>query len=589
MVLGGLLSQPDTSRADPCVGQECGAPECSAHRDLPVRPGGRRELAVVCSRATAVAITQQPAHTRVTDASVEYYGVRLTLETPADAPERETATIVVDGYTTSQEVTVPIRTVPLSENSPPTCVGGEVSERSLGLAPAEVWMNYAASCHDRDGDAFVVEGTGPGEHLGLPMAVAASWSSGNWRYRTVTHAGTEVTTVAATDELGARSEDAEVKVTIGPLVDRLPRCRLNGWGHGDDPASVYTRPGATRRFSVHCEDEDVDPMVPFVTDAPDRGTFTSIVPVLPMTNRWHHWLDVIYEPDGESLEPDPFGFMAAGAFGPGPEARLRLVPREPPANAGASCGWSEMTVIGVVPGLTDFYCGDGDGDPLRVEVVGEPANGSIGDPALVPDHSGYTRILVPYTADPGFEGRDCIRVRITDDYGSEMIISIDIEVLAPLPDALPLPTSTASPALLLASPPPLAGRPEGGSRVPVDWELAIRTYAQQTLGTPAVARVEVLPDVEVWMPKRVSRARLRAEGRAPGMLVLCAGGCTVRSRARIGGATRRTARAAAGSEPQLVWATATRAQLRRARKVRLRVGIERPGARRVVRRALRLG
>ena len=82
-------------------------------------------------------------------------------------------------------------------------------------------------CRDDDGDEFILRGGGPGVHGESPMSVPAGGGVSNWWYRTATHAGTEQTTIFATDVLGARSADATLEVTVGPGVDRLPECRPN--------------------------------------------------------------------------------------------------------------------------------------------------------------------------------------------------------------------------------------------------------------------------------------------------------------------------------------------------------------------------
>ena len=83
---------------------------------------------------------------------------------------------------------------------------------------------------------------------------------------------------------------------------------------------------------------------------------------------------------------------------------------------------------GFPPAEGKFTCSDAEGDPLTAELIQAPRHGTAVPPTVTPARYGEMDIHVPYVPNPGYEGYDCVKVRISDGYGSVMELSMDIEV-----------------------------------------------------------------------------------------------------------------------------------------------------------------
>ncbi len=188
-----------------------------------------------------------------------------------------------------------------------------------------------------------------------------------WHYLPTIAAGEEQTTYYAIDALGARSADAPISVVLGPAVDRLPTCHPSSWSTYPAFNPIYSRPGATRRFAVMCDDADGDALQPRLTSAPTRGAFADFAPELPSHGFWgtEVWVDVTYVPHSSHEGEDRFAVTATGTRGDGPAGQMGIVSRALPANSGAGCGWSPGSTKPGVPVTLEATCEDTDGDPVH--------------------------------------------------------------------------------------------------------------------------------------------------------------------------------------------------------------------------------
>ncbi|MEA2386794.1 MAG: hypothetical protein QOJ22_968, partial [Thermoleophilaceae bacterium] len=263
----------------------------------------------------------------------------------------------------------------------------------------------------------------------------------------------------ATDSLGARSADAQLEVTVGPDVDRPPECTPSSY-MAADPIPIWSRPGAVRRFAIGCRDPDGDQFTASLTSPPQRGTLALVEPPDTQYGYWggERWMDATYVPVDSGLEPDPFTVTASGPRGDGPPGRMAIVPRALPENGGGGCGWSPANVPVGVGGLASVSCSDDDGDPLSAELVSEPLHGTAAPAVVTPGRYGSSDITIPYVPDPGYEGYDCVKVKVTDGNGLVFEIAIDIWV-RPAP---PPPPSFIPPLPTLPTLPPLPPNPSAG-------------------------------------------------------------------------------------------------------------------------------
>jgi hypothetical protein len=554
-----------------------------------------RSVRVSCTGATSARLVTPPAHSDVTNVAAGFSGLTFDARPHADAPREEEAVFELTGHEGSAEQRVRLEVLPNDRNSAPVCWGDRAAMRSDGTGPVEVSVN--PYCWDFDGDDFVIEGGGPGVHLDLPRHVPAGEGGSGSRYRTATYSGSETTTVWATDSLGARSADAEVQVTVGPNVDRPPRCTPSSYSTADVIA-VNTRPGQVRRFALICVDLDGDPFVSHLSSPPARGALALVEgPPTAGYSAFERWSDATYVPTDDSLEPDPFSVTATGTAGDGPEARMAMVPRALPYNGGGGCGWSPAEAVSPAPAVLHVSCDDDEGDPLTAEVVTAPHHGTLTPAVVTPSAYGEQAITSTYVPEPGYEGYDCVQLRIADGHGLEFKISVDIWVRPPvkveppdlpelpqLPEVPELPSTPELPHVSPVVPPPTVTVPLGASGTP------LRRLVEKVLGTRSVKRVKSFAGAQVWARTKLSRSGLLRLGEAPGLVVVCAGRCRVQADSVLaGGATpirssrRKSVVAVTPGQPQVLALTlgdAERLRLRGLRKpaARFTVSIRRAGA-----------
>jgi hypothetical protein len=550
-----------------CAEATCGVPKCW-EPTVRVRPDVTRAVSVYCYGATRASLVTAPAHVAVSNVTVDYSGLHFDARPEDGAPRWDEAVFEIGGYDGSIQQRVSIEVVPTSENSPPICSGDHVTQRSDGKGPVDVYLH--PWCRDPDGDDFVITGGPPGVHGDSPKTVPAGSSDSNWRYRTATFSGDETTTIWATDSLGARSEDAQLQVTVGPNVDRPPEC---GWS--GNLTQVYSRPGATRRFALMCTDPDGDPFTTRLSDPPERGLLTLFDVGDPSSGWWgtERWIDAAYVPRDDSLEPDPFTMTATGAKGDGPVAHMAIVPHALPYNSGGGCGWNPTVNTFGLTGKLWMSCSDDDGDPLSTEIETPPRHGTLAPAVITPSRYGNDDINIEYVPDPGYEGYDCVTVKVTDGHGLVFDLSFDIWV-RPAPVQVVPPPLPPTPLL-----PPVPPLPIGDAGQPVGVQDAV----EQALGTKAVKRLGTYGGAQVWARSTLSRHDLVRWGRAPGLVVVCSKRCQIRSDAKLATGVRsvRSARrssvaAAASGQPQVLSLRVTRAErraLRHARKPRAKFSV----------------
>jgi hypothetical protein len=568
--LSSLLAVPAEASAAGCGATSCGVPSCW-EPSVRVRPDMTRTVSVSCSGVTSARLLTAPAHSDVSNVDADWYGFHFDARPHGGAPRHDEAVFELSGHEGTAEQRVAIEVVPTSENSPPVCDGDRVTQRSDGTGPVDVYMH--PYCRDPDGDDFVIRGGPPGVHSDSPKHVPAGSGDANWHYRTATFSGDESTSIWATDSLGARSADARLDVTVGPAVERPPECRPSTWG-GTDVFPIWSRPGAVRRFGLYCQDPDGDALSPRVSSPPKRGQIPLFAVGEPQYGFWgvERWIDATYVPADDSLEPDQFSVTASGPRGDGPAARMGIFPRALPENGGAGCGWSGAGVRTDTPGTLTVTCSDDEGDPLSAEIVSEPLHGTVGPVVITPALYGQSDITLPYVPNPGYEGYDCVKVKISDGHGLVFEIAIDIWVGPEVQWYGPPPRYVPPPPTL----PPL---PRGSTMRTGQ----IRTLVRQALGTTAVKRLRATKDAQVWTRSQVSRRDLMRHGRAPGLVVVCLTRCQVRGTSSLAtgapharGSRRKSVTAATRGQAPVLSLAITRSErraLRRARKARAKFSV----------------
>jgi hypothetical protein len=592
ILLAFAFAAPTSARASSCdeaTDSGCGKPRCWVNT-VKLRPDRTRAVRVGCHNAKDAKVKTAPAHSDISNMRVvQWDGVHFDARPRDGAPRDDSMVLEIAGPEQTIELTVPIEVIPLDENSAPQCDGGSYTQRSDGTGPVEISM--WPYCRDSEGDAFTIEGGGPGTHPYSPKTVPAGQSGAGWLYRTATFSGTETTTIWGTDEFGARGSDATLEVAVGPGVDRLPYCAAtSSWGH--DVTPIRMRPGAVRNFGIYCQDLDADPMDIRLSTPPERGAMPLFLPEegfgYPVT---HRRVDVTYAPRDNSVEPDPFTVSVGGPRGEGQPSRMAMTPVPLPENDGGWCTSYSGGIMSGTPGTLTISCEDAEGDPLSAKVVREGRHGLTGPAVTTPARYGYQDITIPYVAEPGYDGYDCVEVVVTDGHGSEYKLAIDVWVSPKWePPPPPLPVLPPPPAL-----PPL----------PVGTDLSPQealSMARQILGTRHVKRVHADAGAQVWARSKLSRKELMRNGHSPGLVVLCARKCKIRGDAALTNGTRAlrssrrtTAAAVAARQPHvmsLVLRPAERKALGRAKRpqAKFNLSIRADGGKRAaLKRAIAIG
>ncbi|HEX8120117.1 MAG TPA: hypothetical protein VF549_02520 [Solirubrobacteraceae bacterium] len=455
-IAGALAGVPSPAAAQDDCGDAtgCAVPQCNENH-IDARPGIERAYRLNCWPKDSFSLAEGPQHGTLTELHDEWGTITWHYRADDDAPRDDAFVLEVKGPNGTIHHRIDVTITPLDVNTPPKCDPVEIAERTLGLAPVE--LGFFVQCWDDQGDAFTIDGGGPGEHLDAPRDVPSQHGNTPWRYRTATSDGAESTTYWATDDVGARGAEAPISVEVGTGVDRLPTCGPNP-SYGYEPNPVYARPGDIRRFTVICADPDGDPFVPAVSEPPSHGVMT-LVPGAPSSS-WSGALETFsgatYVPTpGDTPQEDPFSVTATGPKGAGPPAKMTIVPRALPENGGGGCGWSGggRTAPGVPLPLW-AGCGDDDGDELTAEIWRAPEHGVATPPVVTPGLTDGQIINFAYTPALGFGGWDCVGIRVSDGHGLSFELLYQVFVEAPV-DVPPIDLPPVDPPDLPEVDPPL--------------------------------------------------------------------------------------------------------------------------------------
>lgn len=573
--LGSLLAVagPATASDDP--------PQCW-NAAVWARPELARTFELYCPRAERIELVTEPTASRFEGlVRGEWFKFRLTPE--ADAPEHDVFTVRLTGLGGSREQEIAITNVPPDRNTAPFCEPVSVAQRTPGTAPVSLF--FFVWCDDAEHDGFEIRGGAPGAHSAPVSEEGGEAGSGNtgWNYLPTIASGEEQTTYHAVDSLGARSADAPISVKVGPAVDRLPLCRPNGSSSGFGFMPVLTRPGATRRFTVICSDEDGDPFRSRLQTPPSRGDLTLAGPGGSLLSGYGHeqWVDATYVPHTAYEGEDRFTMVADSARGEGPAVEMGMVARRLPSNGGAGCGWSGGQTQPGIPVTLEIRCSDSDGDPIEAEITAQPEHGTAGVPRIGAGSRAEELVQIDYRPQAGFEGIDSVTVAIREAGGTAMPIVVGIVVR----DA----QSPASPFYAIGKPydwPEL--RPQGATWQPSVGQtppVSPLNQARRALGTRSVRLVARIGDARVY----AARSTLAAAPRRRALAVTCPVRCTVTSASTVvgGSAGKAKLRVKPGKAAPLVLALsrAQRARVKAAGRSRasFRLTVARPG--RAARRA----
>jgi hypothetical protein len=560
------------------------------------RPDVTRTYELYCPRTVDVELVSAPTSTRF-EGLVQGERVKFRLTPQADAPEHDELRLRLTGAGGSTDQLIAITNVPVTTNTAPRCDPASAAQRSDGMAP--VTIAFYVVCWDDEHDDYTLYGNGPGSHPLAPLHNAGG-SGGQsvpmWHYVPTIASGQEQTSYYAIDTLGARSANAPISVQLGPAVDRLPRCHPNPSGSGNATMPIFSRPGATRRFTIICEDPDGDALVPRLQTAPARGTMTAFEPQ-PGSPGWlganSVWIDATYVPATPYEGTDPFEVAASGPRGDATSA-FGIVARRPPANGGGGCGWSGASTTPATPVTLEATCDDDDGDPLTVSVVSAPAHGTVDAPVVTPVAFGNDRVQVTYRPASGFTGSDTFSIRIDDGVGEAgaRTIAFTVTVGTGWPGA-GAPHTIGTPFAW----PELQPGPTGATWLPSIGQAAPVSpteQARRALGTRGVRLVKRIGDARVYAQRSTLTAA--ATARRPALAVTCPVRCTVSSTNSVAGrgAGRAKLRVSPGKARalDLDLSAAQRARVRRAGSSRavFRMKVVRTGRRTqraIVRLALR--
>ena len=534
LIIGGLAAPSANATAAP----DCWSPESWD------RPGIERPHELYCKRTDAVELATGPEHGTLTalrfDSVSQLVRWRFRPDDDATAEDGFELRVSGPGGSTTQRVTVHV--TPRAQNTPPLCEPASAAMRTDGNEPATIETHLY--CWDYENDTFVLNGGGPGQHLDAPFTVEGGNGGGTgvplWHYRTVTHDGEEATTFWATDDVGARSADTALTVKVGPSVDRLPECVPNPT-YFDATQSyfpIYARPGATRRFGLICSDEDHDALSARLGTPPERGLLTlfELGPLLDWAGGSERWVDGVYVPGDATGEPDRFSVVAT-ARGRTNETQLAIANADEPRwFNGMGCGYSTGDTPPGVPGVVRLTCSDDDGDPLAATVTRQPEHGIAAQPLITPGHYGWDDVAIAWTPEPGFTGLDTMDVRVADDHGLGVDVTVDLYVRIPPPSPPPppeLPPPGSPPTL------PASGSPSVGQAPAV----APADQARAVLRTRAVVLVRRIGDARVYAARTAVRRGLVPRAGRAALAVTCPLTCRLGARVRAArGAARSSTR-----------------------------------------------
>jgi len=347
-------------------------------------------------------------------------------------------------------------------------------------------------------------------------------------------------------------------------VDHLPECRANPTV-SLVPMPIYSRPGATRRFALICEDADGDAIVAQIETPPTRGNLT----VFDAQPAFHNssggteiWVDVTYVPSSPYEGEDPFEISATGPNGEGPATAMAITARLAPDNRHPSCWALDLYTHRDVPATIELQCNDDDGDPVSVQA--RAAHGQAGAPASVVGLFGTARVSIPYAPSAGFQGTDLVTIDVDDGLGGQQ--RFDATVIVSGAAGVPYPIGFGN----VIQPP--AGRAPLVS--PVE-------QARRALGSRPVRLVKRLGDAGVYALRAAPKV---VSARQKVLAVTCPVRCNVTSSSTVGGRAAGSAKKSVSPGRavalELKLSKAQRSRIRRAGSARavFRLTVKRTGA-----------
>lgn len=575
----------------------CAVPSCWATNVRYGRPGISREYLSYCPHTKRVEIVGTPEGGTVE--RLETYqgavGLRFRPSDPYAGDGRVTLKLI--GTTAEREVTFHVKVVPLEQNTAPVCrpISGE--RRSDGASRVEV--SVRVECDDAEGDGLTIDAGGPGDSAG-PQTVEGgdpTSSRNTWvRYTPAATSGTEEARYWAVDDLGARSSDAKLTVSVGP-TDRPTICYPNPWYVQAVPP-IFTRPGAIRGFMISCNDPDGDEFSVEMGRRTEHGLLQLVeVGESSTSDYWGSTRPVELRYTPTTLpQDDPFSLVTV-TNGKRVEQPLEMKMSPLPQQHGGGCGYgSGRTTVGE-PVTVAVTCDDGDGDPIPARIAQAPQHGEA-TLEIEQTPVGVTHFRVRYVPEDGFTGEDCVVLALWGiGHDEPMRITVDLEVREPEPEPQPEPqpepgdptdpveeplppgapslppplapndppvmapppgfprSASVVPASLAPSTPAperLAGRPAAASSAPAvaaASQGSPEADAKRALGARAVVLVKRVGDVALYADAVAWRRGLSLTTAKPALAAACAAeSCSVRTRVRVErGAGARASRALRGA------------------------------------------
>ncbi len=290
-----------------------------------------------------------------------------------------------------------------------------VSMRRPAVGPFTVEVSGS----DDDGDALtfeIVDGPANGSVSAfspVPTGPAAAQGGALTTRAQVTYTpdddflGDESFTFRAND-----GNDPSQPATISLTANRLPEGEIDGG------SPVTVRRNALTRISIDISDADLDPVTPTVATDPTNGTLGEIMPTLS-------GLDIFYTPTPGFVGDDSFSLSLDDGFDVVDFVVDLTVVNEPPVAFNAQVTGFVGSDVAV-----DLSAADPDDDPLTFEIVGAPAEGSLGDVTSTGPMSGRV-VYSPGAAGPGPQ---TFTFRVTDgvDVSNEATVTVQLITETPI-------------------------------------------------------------------------------------------------------------------------------------------------------------
>lgn len=213
------------------------------------------------------------------------------------------------------------------------------------------------------------------------------------------------------------------QLTMSPDVNTTPVCST------PSPGNLRVRRGASRTFTLSCNDRDGDPLTYALTSAPQHATVVFGREVAAGR-------EVTITPTGSFTGTDSFGYRATESRGASDVVPVAFEIVDADANSAPVCSPSypgpQTVRTSESQWVVTLGCTDAEGDPVGIEVVSGPSHGSA---TSVEPAAGFQVPMgrtVPYTPIPGYTGPDSFTVRGRDNRSATSgTFTINVTVAAP--------------------------------------------------------------------------------------------------------------------------------------------------------------